>query len=1045
MVDLVVKAPNVIEVFSGGQKGESFVDGARRVGAINGLAVPANSTDAQVYTLLAQSSNSALAPGIALSRAYANADTNVPIEGATSTADRGAKYWSGLAGVSSTAATDAKNLILNNVGFQAVSADLAGSNTIGAVSAKLAQIQIIAAITGDVTTVAGISTKVTTVANSITNINLVASDIALGSSASFILRSLAAGQQAVSAQIATAAYLQQVQQLVSGLAVPTGIYKTKAEAVADLANIAANATVSITRDESQNNFFTTYKKVGGVLVYQVNVLPPAEFNRANAWAPGNHRGTTWVLVGDSRTIVSGVGKLSPTGKGLVDLMLFDPGCPYEGASYLNMGSNGQTAAGWALSIANGDKNQAPQTYYGTNNDNSPSNYWQVANAKPNKVRIQLLTNDGRLRYNSYASTYAAMEANLTAGVLFLLANTDADIELVMPPPYPFLGYPDPTGYTDCLNQADADERSLLIANIYRRIASWPSNRIKMIDTHRLVYGETMSSLGTDLEGQPGNLLVDTLHSGLGYIREIQCEAKLADPSLPYLSSHMVIPQSIMAAQAWGKAFRFGSGVNGQIGVDWNPQRRGGDMPLGSSTTLEGLPRSLRNHLKADALADAGALNDAFELDWLQGVYFYFPRTKAITGPHNLAGGTAADLNAQRYYGIPGTDFSSLAITGITNAMVTNGVERFYAYVTDRKNIPGAGETQHTIPIVLQGVQPLRAFSGTITTTNGSPLIDVTAATQTLSIGSRIKATGIPLDAVVAEMPLGTVTVTTNTGSNIISVSNILDGVFTTGARIFGPNIPQGAVITGGSGGSWVMSINATVTSSNQACTFRANGGVGRYMLTGNATATATGVAATCRPSGAAKLVRSTGRPYRVTRGVGLRNSQTGSVVIDVYHQASAIGDNGAITYPGKRMGTANIQSVNRVSTVTDWVQDEVNYPLPTNVALTGGGFTTAAVAGTVTISGGAITAIAVANGGSGYTSPPVVTITKGGGTGATATAVLTGGVVTGFTIDNGGSSYTNTTFPNGPTMQPGDPITVYAELVSGVLGDYGRVDLVMGG
>src|SRR5918911_684528 len=49
--------------------------------------------------------------------------------------------------------------------------------------------------------------------------------------------------------------------------------------------------------------------------------------------------------------------------------------------------------------------------------------------------------------------------------------------------------------------------------------------------------------------------------------------------------------------------------------------------------------------------------------------------------------------------------------------------------------------------------------------------------------------------------------------------------------------------------------------------------------------------------------------------------------------------------------------------------------------------------------------ISVTNGGSGYTSPPVVTIAGGGGLSATATAVLTDGAVTSITITHPGSGY----------------------------------------
>ncbi|WP_442968979.1 phage tail tube protein [Pseudomonas sp. PGPR81] len=56
---------------------------------------------------------------------------------------------------------------------------------------------------------------------------------------------------------------------------------------------------------------------------------------------------------------------------------------------------------------------------------------------------------------------------------------------------------------------------------------------------------------------------------------------------------------------------------------------------------------------------------------------------------------------------------------------------------------------------------------------------------------------------------------------------------------------------------------------------------------------------------------------------------------------------------------------------------------------------------------GSLAAISLADGGTGYTSAPVVAITGGGGTGATATAIVSGGEVTGFNITNPGSGYTS--------------------------------------
>lgn len=64
------------------------------------------------------------------------------------------------------------------------------------------------------------------------------------------------------------------------------------------------------------------------------------------------------------------------------------------------------------------------------------------------------------------------------------------------------------------------------------------------------------------------------------------------------------------------------------------------------------------------------------------------------------------------------------------------------------------------------------------------------------------------------------------------------------------------------------------------------------------------------------------------------------------------------------------------------------YTTTPTVALSGGGFTSAATVGAVTVVGGVITSIRVATPGSGYTEPPTVIITGGGGTGAAAIATV---------------------------------------------------------
>ena len=92
--------------------------------------------------------------------------------------------------------------------------------------------------------------------------------------------------------------------------------------------------------------------------------------------------------------------------------------------------------------------------------------------------------------------------------------------------------------------------------------------------------------------------------------------------------------------------------------------------------------------------------------------------------------------------------------------------------------------------------------------------------------------------------------------------------------------------------------------------------------------------------------------------------------------------------------------------VPDYFGNTPNYansPLPPTVTLTGGGGTGATAVATVVA--GVVTAITPTNGGTGYTSAPAVAIVGLDGTGAAATAAVTGGAVTGFTVTNGGSGY----------------------------------------
>lgn len=75
---------------------------------------------------------------------------------------------------------------------------------------------------------------------------------------------------------------------------------------------------------------------------------------------------------------------------------------------------------------------------------------------------------------------------------------------------------------------------------------------------------------------------------------------------------------------------------------------------------------------------------------------------------------------------------------------------------------------------------------------------------------------------------------------------------------------------------------------------------------------------------------------------------------------------------------------------------------------------------------GPLTIVTVTNGGTGYTSPPAVNITGGGGSGATANATVSGGAVTAIDLVNHGTGYTSA-----PTVNIGVPARAPRPLPSG--------------
>ncbi|MFZ2197831.1 MAG: multicopper oxidase domain-containing protein [Thermodesulfovibrionales bacterium] len=106
------------------------------------------------------------------------------------------------------------------------------------------------------------------------------------------------------------------------------------------------------------------------------------------------------------------------------------------------------------------------------------------------------------------------------------------------------------------------------------------------------------------------------------------------------------------------------------------------------------------------------------------------------------------------------------------------------------------------------------------------------------------------------------------------------------------------------------------------------------------------------------------------------------------------------------------------------------YTAAPSVALAGGGGHGATA--TATVADGAITAISLAAGGSGYSFANIGI--SGDGLGATATATIVGGVITGITVTNGGSGYTiaSVVITGNGTGAIAGPVTIASGVVTGI-------------
>jgi hypothetical protein len=183
---------------------------------------------------------------------------------------------------------------------------------------------------------------------------------------------------------------------------------------------------------------------------------------------------------------------------------------------------------------------------------------------------------------------------------------------------------------------------------------------------------------------------------------------------------------------------------------------------------------------------------------------------------------------------------------------------------------------------------------------------------------------------------------------------------------------------------------------------------------------------------------------RLTDGLGVIQTGTKSMSLKIYDAATAgtqlyaetIGNvtvdaNGVYGFQFGAAGTSDTLITETIATTDGttltFQKTLSNTPvLPGTVSVTDGTYSWnestgnpgSAATATVTVYFGFVVEALVTNGGSGYTSPPAVTIT-GNGTGAAATATVSNGAVSGITITNAGSGYaTGATISIAPPPAP---------------------------
>ncbi len=213
------------------------------------------------------------------------------------------------------------------------------------------------------------------------------------------------------------------------------------------------------------------------------------------------------------------------------------------------------------------------------------------------------------------------------------------------------------------------------------------------------------------------------------------------------------------------------------------------------------------------------------------------------------------------------------------------------------------------------------------------------------------------------------------GTLTVATQNLTTGSFATANGTLTSSF--GVVnLTGGT-------VNIASTAANQGGYLVGEGGRGNLNVSGNAHLTISGA------RGLHFAIAAT--------GIGVANLNGGTVTTPLVQKGAG---SGILTFGGGTL-RASTSSATFMQGLT------AAYVNGGGGTIDDGGFPITIAQPLLAPTGDGVTAPTVSNGGAGYVDAPLVDISGGGGTGATAIATVTNGQVTGITITNPGSGYTS--------------------------------------